>query len=244
MTGPSATVSIDASVDAAVEHLDWASLAAQLDSEGHALLPGWLGAEAARGLARRFAASATARVPLAALGLGRGEALGVDGPLPAPLAAWRAALYRPLAGIANRWNETLGLDGRYPAALDGRRLDPRRAGPVRWPCCLSRLGAGDELLLHPGPVGDAAFPLRLVVLLSQPGQDFEGGDFVMTEQRPRMQSRPLVLPLRLGDAAIIATDQRPFQGGRGHYRVRMRHAIGRVRRGERLGLALDFPAAP
>lgn len=240
MTGPRAT----APVDAAVDRLDWAALAAQLDSEGHALLPGWLGADAARALAQRLAAAATARVPLAALGLGRGEALGMDGPLPAPLGAWRAALYQPLADIANRWNEALGLDGRYPAAPDDRLLGPRRAGPARWPCCLSRLGAGDEVLLHPGPAGDAGLPLRLVVLLSQPGQDFEGGNFVMTEQRPRMQSRPLVLPLRLGDAAIIATDQRPFQGSRGHYRVRMRHAIGRVRRGERIGLALDFPAAP
>lgn len=212
-----------AAIDDTVDRLDWTAIAAQLDSEGHALLPGWLGAGAARELARQLATSATVHVPLA---------------------AWRAAFYRRLVGIANRWNATLGADGRYPAALDDFLRNNRQAGQTREQSHLNRLGVGDQVLLHQRKEGEQVFPLQVVALLSEPGLDFEGGDFVMTEQRPRLQSRPMVLPLRLGDAAIIATAERPFQGSRGAYRVQMRHAIGRVRRGERVGLELTFHHAP
>lgn len=229
-----------AAIDEAVDRLDWTAIAAQLDSEGHALLPGWLGAGAARDLARELAASAAVRVPLAASGLGQGDGLCFVDHLPAPLAAWRAAFYPRLAAIANRWNATLGVGGRYPVLLDEFLASNRQAGQTRGQSQLNRLGVDDHVLLHQHKDGEHVFPLQIVALLSEPGLDFEGGDFVMTEQRPRLQSRPMVLPLRLGDAALIATAARPFQGSRGPYRAQMRHAIGRVRRGERIGLELSF----
>lgn len=220
--------------------LDWADIAARLDEEGHALLPGWLDAEAARGLARPLAVSGAVRVPLAASGLGSGVLLCFEAGLPAPLEAWRTALYPQLAAIANRWNHTLGVEARYPPTLGEFVRRNRQAGQTRGQSHLSRLGVDDHVLLHQRNEGEQVFPLQLVALLSEPGVDFEGGDFVTTEQRPRLQSRPAVLPLRLGDAALIATADRPVQGSRGPYRVKLKHAIGRVRRGERVGLELSF----
>lgn len=220
--------------------LDWAAISAQLDEEGYALLPGWLGAEAARGLAREAATLGAVRAPLAASGLGRGELFCFEAGLPALLEAWRTSLYPQLAAIANRWQHTLGVDTRYPPSLDAFLERNRQAGQTRGQSHLSRLGAGDHVLLHRRNEGEPVFPLQLVALLSEPDADFEGGEFVTTEQRPRLQSRPAVLPLQLGDAALIATDARPMQGSRGPYRVKLKHAIGRVRRGERVGLELSF----
>ena len=220
--------------------LDWAAISAQLDEEGHALLPGWLGAEAARGLMGETATLGAVRVPLAASGLGSGELFCFQAGLPAPLVAWRSALYPRLAAIANRWQHALGVDTRYPPTLDEFLQRNRQAGQTRGQSHLSRLGVGDHVLLHQRNEGEQVFPLQLVALLSEPGVDFEGGEFVTTEQRPRLQSRPTVLPLQLGDVALIATDERPVQGSRGPYRVRLKHAIGCVRRGERIGLELSF----
>ncbi len=220
--------------------LDWAAISAQLDEEGHALLPGWLGAEAARGLAREAATLGAVRVPLAACGLGSGELFCFEAGLPSPLQAWRTSLYPHLAAIANRWNHTLGDEARYPSTFSEFVRRNRSAGQTRGQSHLSRLDVDDHVLLHQRNEGEPVFPLQLVALLSEPGVDFEGGEFVTTEQRPRLQSRPAVLPLQLGDAALIATDARPVQGSRGPYRVRLKHAIGRVRRGERVGLELSF----
>lgn len=222
------------------DRLDWSAIAAQLDEEGHALLPGWLDAEAARGLMREAPTLGAVRVPLAASGLGSGELFCFEADLPALLEAWRTALYPPLAAIANRWQHTLGVDTRYPPTLGDFLQRNRQAGQRRGQSHLSRLGVDDHVLLHQRNEGEEVFPLQLVALLCEPGADFEGGEFVTTEQRPRMQSRPAVLPLRLGDAALIATDARPVQGGHGTYRVKLKHAIGRVRRGERIGLELSF----
>ena len=164
--------------------------------------------------------------------------------MPAPLDAWRTAFYGHLAAIANRWNDTLGMDDRYPATLGDFLRRNRKAGQTRGQSYLSRLGVEDHVPLHQRNAGEEVFPLQLVALLSEPGTDFQGGEFVMTEQRPRTQSRPMVLPLGLGDAALIATAQRPFKGSKGHYRVNLKHAIGRVRQGERIGLELSFHDAP
>jgi len=223
--------------------LDWAEISAQLDEEGHALLPGWLGAEAARSLAYGAETLGAVRVPLAASGLGSGDLFCFEAGLPAPLDAWRTSLYPHLAAIANRWNHTLGVEARYPPTFTDFLRRTRQAGQTRGQSHLSRLGVDDHLLLHQRNEGEQVFPLQLVALLSEPGVDFEGGEFVTTEQRPRMQSRPAVLPLKLGDVALIATDERPVQGSRGPYRVRLKHAIGRVRRGERVGLELSFHGA-
>jgi len=226
---------------AAIDRLDWTDIADRLDQEGQALLPGLLAPEAARDLARR-----TAAMPAApAFGKpGHGEWLHFGQPLPAPWAEWRATFYPRLAVIANRWNALLGSDGSYPGSLDAFLQRNRRAGQG-WPqSYLSRLRAGDHVPLHQRNDGEHVFPLQVVALLSEAGRDFQGGEFVMTEQRPRMQSRPMVLPLGLGDAAIIATAARPARGGGGHYRALLRHAISRVQQGVRVGVELSFHDAP
>lgn len=224
-----------------IDRLDWASIGAHLDAEGYALIPSFLGANAARDLARQMRTLNGARdVPLHSAELGGADLLYFEAGLPAPLDACRSTFYGHLSAIANRWNETLGVEGRYPADLaDFRRLN-QQAGQVHAQSHLSRVGVEDHVPLHQRDDGGQVFPLQVVALLSEPGADFQGGEFVMTEQRPRMQSRPLVLPLKLGDAAIIATAERPFKGTKGYYRVKLKHAISRVRKGERIGLELSF----
>jgi hypothetical protein len=224
----------------AVDALDWAAMARQLDAEGHALLPGLLtglplGPDDVQDLQHR---------DLATAGLGRGQMAGWGSALAPPLAGLRDALYPHLATVANRWQQMLGLDGRYPPTLQEFVRRQRAAGQARPLSHLSRLGPSDHMALHQQADGTQVFPLQLVGLLSAPGQDFTGGEFVMTERRPRMQSRPIVVALRQGDAALIATAQRPVQGHQGCYRVNLRHAIGRVRSGQRLGLELFFHDAP
>ncbi|WP_408164310.1 2OG-Fe(II) oxygenase [Caballeronia jiangsuensis] len=138
----------------------------------------------------------------------------------------------------------MDVEYRYPAELEEFLRLNRTAGQVQQLSHLNRLGAGDYLALHQSSEGDHVFPLQVVALLSEPGKDFHGGEFVLTEQRPRMQSRPMVLPLGLGDMAIISTAHKPFRGTKGFYRVNLKHAISRVHRGERVGVALSFHDAP
>lgn len=224
-----------------IDRLDWTDIAAQLDAEGCAMLPGLIDAEIARDLARRTGILQSARrSSLADAGLGRGERIGFGTELPAALQSWRRAFYRPLAAIADHWNGLLGLDDRHPADLDAFVHRNRQAGRAHPQSHLTRLGEEDYVALHSCSDGEPVFPLQVVALLSEPGTDFDGGEFVLTEQRPRMQSRPIVLPLGLGDAAVIATAARPVRGSRGCYRVHLKHAISRVRRGERVGVELTF----
>ena len=225
---------------ATIESLDWAQLATQLGTAGHVLLPGLLAA--AGPLAQDL--NPLRRVSLASADLGQGELYCYGTDLPEPLASLRQRLYPHLALIANQWNEVLDSDYRFPDMLPAFLQRHRQAGQHRALSHLSRLRESDYLALHQRAEGQHVFPLQVVGLLSTPGEDFTGGEFVMTEQRPRMQSRPIVLPLRQGDAALIGTAQRPFRGSRGYYRVTLRHAISRVRRGERLGLELFFLDAP
>lgn len=233
----------------AIDRLDWAGIAAHLDAEGWARLPGLPGVEAARLMTppARLLPDRVPPVSLASVGLGAGELFCFGDTLPAPWDAWRRAFHRHLARIAERWNERLGIS--RPPFQEQQELfsRPRHAGRGTLPCHLSRLRAGDHLMLHSqgdrGAAGEPVLPLQVVALLSEPGKDFHGGEFVMTEQRPRMQSRPMVLPLRLGDAAVIATGARPVRGGRGDYRVNLKHAISRVLTGERISVVLSFPAA-
>lgn len=228
-------------IDTQLAAYDWRALESQLDSEGYAVLKGGLHADEARALARTaIAANAARRERLEAADLGRGERFFFDTALPQPLAAWREALYRRLAPVANRWNETLGEAYRYPAQWRAFAGRDRAAGSGRAQSYVSRLRAEDCLALHQCNEGEHGFPLQLVALLCEPGQDFTGGEFVMTEQRPRMQSRPMVVPLGLGDLAIIGTAQRPFRGASGVYRVNLKHAISRVREGERVGVEVGF----
>lgn len=227
-----------------IDRLDWAGIAAQLDAEGHAMLPGLLDADAVRDLVRRTESPRVVRAPPSSTGPGRGDLFYFGTTLPAQLETWRTAFYRHLAGIADHWNEILGIGARHPTTLDDFLRRNREAGQTRTQSHLSRLGVEDHVPLHQCNDGAQVFPMQIVALLSEPGKDFHGGEFVMTEQRPRMQSRPMVLPLRLGDAAIICTAERPFKGTRGYYRVNLKHAVSRVRRGERIGLELSFHDAP
>jgi hypothetical protein len=180
------------------------------------------------------------RVALTDLGSGRGELFYFATHLPPPLASWRQAFYRHLAPVANRWNQIRAIEYRYPADLHDFLQHNTQAGQIQPQSHLSRLVADDYLALHSRNEGEHVFPLQLVALLSAPGRDFDGGEFVMTEQRPRMQTRPIVLPLGFCDAAIISTAERPFKGSKGHYRVTLKHAISPVRSGERIGLELFF----
>ncbi len=226
------------------DRLDWPDIAGQLDIEGYALLPGLLSRERAQELTARLGMGGLRREPLAAGDLGRGDLFYFEDSLPVPLQAWRRDFYRHLAPIANRWNEMLDVPYRYPAELDEFLQHCREAGQARTLSHLNRLGMADYLALHQRGEGGHVFPLQVVALLTEAGSDFEGGEFVMTEQRPRMQSRPMVLPLRQGDAAIISTAQRPVRGGKGYYRVNLKHAISRVRQGVRVGLELFFHDGP
>lgn len=233
------------SINTIVDRLNWPRIGTELGAEGYALLPGLMDADQIESLVERMQKEGERKIPpphAADLGGADVRYFGVE--LPTPLDALRTALYGHLAMIANRWNNILGIADRYPVALDDFLLRNQQAGQKRGQSYLSRLGVGDHMPLHQRNDGEQVFPLQIVALLSTPGTDFLGGEFVMTEQRPRMQSRPVVLPLRFGDVAIIATAQRPFKGTKGHYRVNLKHAISRVRKGVRIGVELSFHDAP
>ena len=237
------TKSLPDMITDSIDRLDWATIAIQLDREGYALLPGLLTAEQTDSLLRQAADMELHREIITG-GHGRGERFFLPEPLSGSLDVMRTHFYTHLVRIANHWNELLQMPDRYPRDL-AQYLDCNRdCGQVHALSHLNRLGQADNLTLEQYTDGKQIFPMQIVALLSRPDMDFGGGEFVMTEQRPRMQSRPMVLPLRQGDAAIIATAQRPFKGSKGYYRVQMRHAVSRVRRGERIGLELFFHNAP
>ena len=173
-------------------------------------------------------------------GFGRGEYKYFDYPLPAPVAELRTTLYPHLVPIADRWNEAMGIEVRYPAEHSAFVERCHAAGQVRPTPLLLRYGADDYNCLHQDLYGEHVFPLQVAILLSEPERDFTGGEFVLTEQRPRMQSRPEVVPLRQGDAVVFAVHHRPVQGTRGMYRVQLRHGASRVRSGNRHTLGVIF----
>jgi hypothetical protein len=222
--------------------LDWPWLEADLDETGFVVAPGLLDAQACEGLAGLYDHDAAfrSRVVMERHGFGRGEYRYFADPLPPLVQELREALYAALSPLANAWNARLGAERRFPPALEAFRAQCRAAGQTLPTPLLLRYGPGDYNRLHQDLYGEHVFPLQATVLLSQPGRDFEGGEFVLTEQRPRMQSRADVVPLTQGDAVIFAVRERPAQGSRGTWRVVMRHGVSRLRSGRRHALGLIF----
>lgn len=222
--------------------IDWAAAAEALETQGYAILPGLLSPENCADVAALYDREALfrSRVVMARHNFGRGEYQYFRYPHPPLIAQLREALYPPLAAIANRWAEQLGEETRFPASHADYLAHCHAAGQVRPTPLLLRYGPKDYNCLHQDLYGDLVFPLQAAVLLNEPGRDFTGGEFVLTEQRPRLQSRAMVAPLRKGDAVIFPVNQRPVQGSRGIYRVAMRHGVSEVRSGRRHVLGLIF----
>jgi hypothetical protein len=223
-----------------VDALDWQRISQELDQHGNARLPGILLSAECDILEALYPEDEPfrSRVVMESHGFGRGEYKYFRYPLPDIVSQFRTALYSHLESIANRWNRVMGIDVRYPEKhADFIRLC-HNAGQLRPTPLLLQYGPGDFNCLHQDLYGKHVFPIQITILLSAPGRDFTGGEFVLTEQRPRMQSRPEVVPLDKGDAVAFAVHHRPVQGKRGPYRVNLRHGVSRLRSGRRYTLGL------
>ena len=227
---------------ARVEALDWPQAISDLDAQGCAVLKGLLSAEECRALAALYPDDRhfRSRVVMGRHGFGRGEYKYLAYPLPPVIAELRPALYARLRDVANRWNDAMGIDISYPESHDAFLKRCHAAGQTRPTPLLLQYETGDYNCLHQDLYGEHVFPLQVAILLSEPGRDFTGGEFVLTEQRPRMQSRPEVVPLAQGDAVAFAVHVRPVQGTRGNYRVNLRHGVSRIRSGRRHTLGVIF----
>lgn len=224
--------------------IDWHAATESLHQQGHAVLPTLLEAAECAALAALYSAAPEhtfrSRVVMQRHGFGQGEYRYFSYPLPGVVAGLREALYPHLAAVANQWNAAMGIDVRYPAQHAEFLARCHAAGQVRPTPLLLQYGPGDYNCLHQDLYGEHVFPLQVAILLSAPGQDFTGGEFVLTEQRPRMQSRAEVVPLQRGDAVVFAVHHRPVQGTRGPYRVQMRHGVSRLRSGQRHTVGIIF----
>ena len=227
---------------ARVSALDWQQIGKQLDEQGSALLQGVLSPEECGALAALYPEESIfrSRVVMGRHGFGRGEYKYFHYPLPPLISGLRAALYPRLAPIANRWNEAMGIEVRYPEKHADFLQRCHAAGQLRPTPLLLQYGTGDYNCLHQDLYGEHVFPIQVAILLSEPQRDFTGGEFVLTEQRPRMQSRPEVVPLHQGDAVAFAVHHRPVQGARGTYRVNLRHGVSRLRSGQRHTVGIIF----
>ncbi len=222
--------------------LDWTRIAHELDEHGCATTGPLLPAETCAQLIDSYDDDARFRskIVMARHGFGQGEYKYFAAPLPQTVATLRARFYPPLAEIANRWNERLGVATRFPDKLDAFLARCHKAGQTRPTPLLLKYGPGDYNCLHQDLYGEHVFPLQLAILLSDPERDFTGGEFVLTEQRPRRQSRVEVVPLRQGEGVIFPVHHRPVAGTRGTYRVTMRHGVSRLRSGHRMTLGIIF----
>jgi hypothetical protein len=224
-----------------IAELDWAGIAAALDARGSATTGPILTPKECADLAALYAEEAPfrSRVVMARHGFGSGEYKYFAAPLPKTIGALREALYPMLAETANRWQAQLG-EKAYPARHDAYLKLCHAAGQKRPTPLLLKYEPDDYNCLHQDLYGELAFPLQATILLSAPEQDFSGGEFLLTEQRPRMQSRGEVVSLRQGEAVLFAVNRRPVQGKRGTYRVTMRHGVSRLKSGRRFSLGIIF----
>jgi hypothetical protein len=225
-----------------VDAVDWQGVERDLDQHGSAMIRGLLCAQACDALVALYPHDELyrSRVVMARHGFGRGEYKYFGYPLPDPVSELRRSVYPHLVPLANRWNALMRIDVRYPAQHAEFIQRCHDAGQIRPTPLILQYARDDYNCLHQDLYGEHVFPLQLAILLSEPGQDFTGGEFVMTEQRPRMQSRVEVMPLRKGDAVVFAVHHRPVQGTRGSYRVNLRHGVSRLHSGHRHTLGVIF----
>jgi uncharacterized protein len=230
------------SADTRIALADWAAATAGLNERGYAVLERVLPQEECKAIASLYSDDNLfrSRIVMDRHGFGKGEYKYFAYPLPDVIADLRTALYACLLPVANNWNERMGLGSRYPPDHKEFISLCHAAGQLRPTPLLLRYGPGDHNCLHQDLYGELAFPLQVTILLSEPGDEFSGGEFVLTEQRPRMQSRAEVVPLRQGDAVAFAVHHRPVKGTRGAYRVNMRHGVSRVRSGRRFAAGIIF----
>ena len=230
------------SVAARVAAQDWPAIGETLDSEAYGVMPSLLSPDECRALSALYPVDSRfrSRVVMARHNFGQGEYKYFAYPLPRLVAGLRAALYRPLAEIANQWNGALGVDLRFPGDHKDYLERCHDAGQTKPTPLMLDYGAGDYNCLHQDLYGEHIFPLQAAFLLSAPGDDFTGGEFVLTEQRPRMQSRVEVVRLRQGDGVVFPVHNRPVQGKRGAYRVTVRHGVSRLHTGRRQTLGIIF----
>lgn len=225
-----------------VDQYDWTKIDPELSNYGAAVLESLLTPNECGWVAALYAEEERFRshIIMARHGFGKGEYRYFKYPLPELISTLRTALYSRLAPIANRWNERMGEEARYPAEHAEFLKRCHAKGQLRPTPLLLQYVSGDYNCLHQDLYGELAFPIQVAILLSEPGTDFTGGEFVLTEQRPRMQSRAEVVPLTQGDAVAFAVHHRPVQGTRGTYRVNLRHGVSRVRSGRRNTVGIIF----
>ncbi len=232
----------EASIEQRVAAIDWPRVGTDLDAQGWAILPRLLQSAEADAIAALYGREDgfRSRVVMASHGYGRGEYRYFSYPLPPLVEALRTAAYPRLAPIANAWQARMGKDARFPGEHAAFLERCHQSGQTRPTPLLLEYGPGDYNCLHRDLYGEHVFPLQLAILLDAPGDDFTGGEFVMTEQRPRMQTRPMVLPLRKGDGAVFAVASRPVKGVRGDYQVKLNHGVSQLRSGKRHTLGVIF----
>lgn len=232
----------ETSAEARVAAYDWKAITGELDSYGCAVLPQLFTPEECGDIAALYSDENhfRSRILMARHGFGKGEYRYFKYPLPDLLGGIRTALYPRLAGVANAWNERMGMAQRFPDNHAAFLQQCHEAGQTRPTPLLLQYVPGDFNCLHQDLYGDLFFPIQVAILLSEPGRDFTGGEFALTEQRPRMQSRVEVVPMRQGDAVAFAVHNRPVHGTKGNYRVNLRHGVSRIRSGMRHTVGIIF----
>jgi hypothetical protein len=242
MSGTATLAHPEKAVQRRVAAADWDRVAADLDAQGFAVLQALLSAKDCRTVSSLYPDDARFRshIVMARHGFGRGEYKYFSYPLPDLIASLRTEIYPHLSCVANRWNEAMNIAVRYPPEHRAFLQRCHDAGQARPTPLLLQYGPGDFNCLHQDLYGEHVLPLQVAILLSEPDDDFTGGEFVLTEQRPRMQSRAAVVPLRRGDAVVFAVHHRPVRGTKGAYRVNLRHGVSVVRTGRRYTVGIIF----